>query len=149
MATIEMTPQSRDAINASPYIFRLSAQDYLECFDDYKEPRRGSAVPYFLCCRSIELSLKALHLLKQSREEVKENYGHNLANSYEELVEKQKILEDDELALLRDASDIYKPKGFEYIDVLDVLKSNARFPDLSKLRALAGKLLNSIPENLF
>lgn len=65
-------------VNLNPLAFNLSAQHYYKCKQDFVCPDKFSAVPYFLLCRSIELSLKALHLEQVGQQTVKDNYGHKL-----------------------------------------------------------------------
>ena len=72
-------------INLSPELYRTYAIQYLQCHRAFKPDARYSPVPYFLICRSIELSLKARRLEVKSRKEVKGKYGHNLAKLYSEL----------------------------------------------------------------
>ena len=83
-------------INFSPVGFRLAAKDFLACYEDYK-PDRFSVVPYFLCCRAIELGLKAIHLDKKRQREVKDEFGHSLKASYDALPVEQRILSKPEV----------------------------------------------------
>ena len=52
------------------------------------------------------------------------------------------VLSIEELAVLRDANEIYRKKGFDYIDVMDALSAFKRFPDLARLDAIARKLIS-------
>jgi hypothetical protein len=56
-------------INLSVGLFRRDARDYFRAYLNF---RRGagefSPVPFFLCCRAIELALKAKHLEKEITE---------------------------------------------------------------------------------
>ena len=54
------------------------------------------------------------------------------------------ILENPEITLLEDVSNIYKGKGFEYYDPEDILTGFSRYPDLNKLRLLAKKIISAI-----
>jgi hypothetical protein len=123
-------------INLSPYVFRLSAQEYFKCYLDYIKPGKFSAVPFFLCCRAIELALKAKHLESKSQSEVKKLYCHDLLKLYYELDTDQQILLTEELELLKVANKIYKAKEFEYLNVFDTVSAYKGFPDLNKLGAL-------------
>lgn len=75
---------------------------------DYQPQEPFSPVPYFLVFRAIELELKARHLEEKSRKQVKGDYWHNIKKAYDELDDIDKILADDEYAVLEAASDIYK-----------------------------------------
>lgn len=99
----------------------------------------NSPVPYFLICRAIELELKAKHLESKSRSDVKNDYGHNLKRSYDELPDRK--LNRQEYVVLSHASDIYKDKGFEYATVIDAVTGLKDFPDLAVLEQIATKLI--------
>ena len=72
-------------IHLSPVASRIAAQDYFKCYLDFKKPRRFSPVPFFLCCRAIELALKAIHLETKTAKVMKDIYGHSLMKLYREL----------------------------------------------------------------
>lgn len=129
-------------INLSPVLFRFSAQDYLKCYLDFKSIRRFSAVPFFLCCRAIELALKAMHLETKGRDEVKKLYMHNLSKLYGGLELSQQTLSPEEVNLLDAANDVYTDKGFEYLQVWDAGTRYKRFPDIDKLATLARKIVD-------
>ena len=63
-------------------------------------------VPFFLCCRAIELALKAQHLESKSQKEVKQLYSHDLEKSYRDLDAEQQTLKPEEEHLLSAANDI-------------------------------------------
>ncbi len=60
-------------VNFSPLAFRLYAKHYYKCKQDFKCPDKFSPIPYFLLCRSIELSIKARHLKQVGQKDVKLN----------------------------------------------------------------------------
>src|SRR5271166_3190309 len=126
-------------IRLSPVLFRLSARDYFKCYLGFP-PGKFSVVPFFLCCRAIELALKAQHLESKSQKEVKQLYSHDLEKSYRDLDAEQQTLKPEEEHLLSAANDIYKKKEFEYLNVFDAGTAYERFPNLDKLGALARKL---------
>ena len=127
-------------LNLSPVMSRISAHEYFKAYLDFKAPNQFSAVPFFLCCRSIELALKALHLESKSQKEVKKLYSHNLLESYRDLDPAQQILNLAEQDLLAAASAIYAAKEFEYLNVLDAVTAYRRFPSLADLSALTRKI---------
>ena len=130
-------------LNISPIGFRKWAQHYLKCRADFRSPDNFSPVPYFLLCRAIELALKARHLETLRQKEVKDRFGHNLAEAYRALPKYSQVLTDAEFAVLRNANIIYMGKGFEYFSALDAATAFKRFPDLQALDAIATKLLKS------
>jgi hypothetical protein len=129
-------------INLSPVLFQKSAKEYLKACLDFEKPGNFSCVPFFLCCRSIELALKAKHLESKTQKQVKDLYSHNLVTSYATLDNNHKNLLPDEEALLTEASKIYSAKEFEYLNVFDAVTAYKRFPDLNRLIALAKKIVN-------
>jgi hypothetical protein len=130
-------------INFSPLGFRLAAQDFLDCYKAYK-PNTGrySIVPFFLCCRAIELSLKAIHLRKKRQKEVKYEFGHYLKASYNALLRTHQTLSRPEVELLQKADILYNEKVFEYIQPHDAATAFSRFPDLKAPGALAKIILD-------
>ena len=127
-------------VNLSPVMFKMHSHDYFKAYLDFEKPGRFSPVPYFLCCRAIELALKALHLESRSQKEVKEDYWHDLLASYDDLLQAQKTLSAQERELLGAADEIYRKKEFEYLNVHDAATACSRFPDLDHLDALARKI---------
>ncbi len=128
-------------VNVSPVLFHEYAVQYLHCRRSFTTGGVYSPVPYFLLCRAIELELKAKHLQSKSRAEVKEQYGHDLKKSYDELPSDAKLLLESEYTVLVRASGIYDDKGFEYVAVGDALANLERFPALSALDTIAAKLI--------
>ena len=127
-------------INLSPIGFRKWAADYFQAFKALPSEEGFSAVPFFICCRSIELAMKARHLESKSHKDVKRLYSHDLVRSYEGLDAEQRSLSSGEAALLKAANEIYVQKAFEYFNVLDAVSGYTNYPDLNQLAALAEKL---------
>lgn len=130
-------------VNLSPDAFHRWAEHYYKCKQDFEPPHRFSPIPYFLLCRAIELDIKARHLIQKRQPEVKEDFGHDLRNAYEDLDADQKILDDAEFELLCAASAIYADKGFEYFNPEDALTGYSRFPELDQLDHVATKLISA------
>jgi hypothetical protein len=130
-------------INLSPTLFHKYAREYLQCERSFKTDETYSPVLYFLVCRAIELELKAKHLESKSRTEVKNQYGHNLKKSYDELPAAARTLDPAEYAELVRASEIYDipNKGFEYVSVGDAATALKNFPDLEILERIATKAI--------
>jgi hypothetical protein len=126
--------------NISPEAFRILARDYFKAYLDFQAPRRFSPIPFFLCCRAMELALKAEHLERKSQKEVKLLYYHDVLKAYADLAADQKTLTHEEETLLTAANEIYVAKDFEYFNLFDAVSAYKRFPDLDKLGALAKKI---------
>jgi hypothetical protein len=137
--SVTLTPGATH-FNISPEAFRILARDYFKCYLDFQAPRRFSPVPFFLCCRAIELALKAEHLESKPQKKVKGLYDHYILKAYTDLNADQKTLTPDEVALLKTASAIYAAKRFEYFNVIDAVSAYKKFPDLDSLAALARKI---------
>jgi len=130
-------------INLSPDAFQRWAEHFYKAKRDFVSPHKFSPVPYFLCCRAIELELKAIHLVGKRQHQVKDEYGHNLVKSYDSLDEKHKILNEEEYEVLKQANEVYSSKGFEYINLEDALTAYKRFPNIDALDLITNKLLNN------
>ncbi|MBU0622750.1 MAG: hypothetical protein KJ795_13010 [Gammaproteobacteria bacterium] len=129
-------------INMSPMAFHRWATHYYKCRQDFQSPHSFSPVPYFLLCRAIELGLKSKHLEDKRQQEVKNEFGHNLAKSYQALPVTAQQLSVDDFSILEHASAIYASKGFEYFNPEDALTSYSRFPDIAALDSIAKRLID-------
>ena len=135
--------------NLTSSLFTKDAKDDFWAAQFFNNKKYFSPVPYYLYCRSIELSLKAflLHNGKKLSELKKKPYGHNLKNILEEVKNSSQnkylnvtTLEENEL---QKANTLYdKPvKAFEYPRVIDAMRGYNNFPRLITLKKLAKKLL--------
>ena len=131
--------------NLSPVAFHMWAVHFFKANCDFESPNKISPVPYFLCCRAIELELKAKHLTEKRQNQVKAEYGHDLIKSYDSLGKEYKILDQSEYEVLKNANDVYATKGFEYINIKDALTGYSRFPDIDALELVTEKLLQWNP----
>ncbi len=126
--------------NLSPILFKNTARDFFKCYLDFKpQGKHFSPVPFFLCCRAIEMALKAIHLEIKNRKYVKK-LGHDLIKLYKKLDGEHQTLSKDELDLLKKANKIYVDKDFEYLSVIHPVTGFTKFPDLEALAILARKL---------
>lgn len=132
-------------LNLSPTIFKNTAWDFYKCYLDFKpHGKHFSPLPYFLCCRAIEMAFKAIHLELNNRKFVK-NIGHDLIKSYKKLDKEHQTLTKDELNLLTKANTgylcrEYGGKGFEYLPIIYLVSGSKYFPDLEALANLAKKI---------
>jgi hypothetical protein len=129
-------------IKLSPQMSRLGARDYFRSFLRF-EHRKFAPVPFFVCCRAIELALKAMHVDGNGHHDDKLLYSHDLTGCYEGLDKNQQTPSPDETALLTAASDVYVARDFEYLNVVDPATAYARFPDLYALGDLAKKIIDA------
>ncbi len=127
--------------NLSPHGFRRWAKEYYECYRSFRRTSDFSPVPYFLLCRTIELQLKAIHLEGKRQKDVKEKYGHDLIESYNDLPATRQTLSDEEFSLIQKAGEVYKGKGFEYFNVSHAARGFSNFPELDVLDAIAAKII--------
>ena len=127
-------------INVSPISFRHTARDLFKCYLVFEKPDWFSVVPYFLCCRAIELALKAIHLETKRQLDVKNEYWHNLVALYSGLPREKQTLSDEEFKHLEQVSCIYNEKRLEYVSVSDLGTGYQRFPNLDALAQLARKI---------
>ena len=135
--------------NFTCYGFHVWAEEFLVAARAYI-PVAGNRthVAEFLCCQSIELSLKSFLSLKgMSRKELKKNFGHELTELLKEAVNRglsgfADILPDDPV-LVKTADLWYDSQGgkrFQYFEVADVLRGFKGAPDLAALQRLAERL---------
>ena len=133
----------------SPLGFNRFAAHFLRAEASLNPERGFSPVPYYLCCRAIELSLKAFLLASgDTKEELKLELGHDLEAAFQR-AESQGIrnlvqLSEDAGSLLRTATEYYKTKGFEYFSVVDAVSGYRDLPNLDELRGLASVLVEQI-----
>jgi hypothetical protein len=129
-------------INFSPVGFRRAAEDFLKCHDSFN-PAKFSVVPFFLCCRAIELALKAMHLEVKTQREVKQDFSHDLKASYGALPSVNQILNSSELQLLEQSNILYMAKAFEYVRPIDACEGYSEFPAIENLALLARKFVSA------
>lgn len=153
-------------LHLSPTLFILHARDHLATFDAQRAGYRSNALlPYYLCCRAMELALKSLHLerifdpkdfrplplrrpksAKQLPESpasyrVRKDFEHRLAEAYEALEPAHRVLSAYEYELLKLTSEYYVAKRFEYGTVIDALELDRDFPRLDDVAELARKIV--------
>jgi hypothetical protein len=139
--TIEITGVGGINANLAPDAFIRWSGHYYQCKRDFSVSDRFSPVPFFLLCRSLELSMKSKHLNHMTQEQVKKKFGHNLVKAYNKLASTYKVLNSSEMRTLTIASNIYSQKGFEYFEPQDAATAYKRYPNLDMLDEIARKLL--------
>lgn len=135
--------------NIKPYGFQRYAQEFMYAERTFETTDNFSPVPYYLLCRSIELSLKAYLLLKGCKiKYLKNKIGHNL----EKLLKKAKELNIEEIITIstEDSDNIFKAniyyekKGFEYFFVIDAVSGYKELPDIELLRSVSTRLVEKL-----
>lgn len=135
-------------IKMTPIGLHRFAQEYLSIVRIPEKNTPFSPVPYFLICRSIELSLKAFLRVKNipmSKLRKKGIYGHDL----ETLLNNAKKLGIDRCVPftkniqkeIRKANEYYNNKEFEYYEALSGMKGYTELPDLLILKGFADELV--------
>lgn len=126
----------------SPSMFHFYAREFAKAAEGFQMIGDFSPVPYFLYCRSIELSLKAFLLAKNvsiTRLKGRKGVGHDLERALEE-AELQGLLDIVEIPChykeeLKKANYYYvKKDGFEYFESYEVF---VRWDDLPSLKVLS------------
>jgi hypothetical protein len=135
--------------NITCYGFHVWAEDFLAAEKLYAPTaRKGSFVPQFLCCQSIELGLKGFLSLKGfMRTKLRTDFGHNLVKLYDEAVAKGigafvtlQPGDRDVVAKANSAYDSRAGKKLQYFDVYDALTAFKSLPELPGLEDLANRL---------
>lgn len=135
-------------IELTPTLFLKYAHDCFEAAQFFKNKKGFSPVPYYLYCRSIELSLKAFlfHNTVSLQTLKNKNYGHNLKNllteSKKHNLSKFLNITNLEKKELQKASLLYDNpnKAFEYSRVMDAVRGYKDFPELKTIKRLTKKL---------
>lgn len=150
-----MTGKLSVVIQPDGFLFKMTpvgyhrfAQEYLSIVKIPEKDTPFSPVPYFLVCRSIELSLMAFLRVKDismSSLKKKEIYGHDLEtlfNGAKDLGIDQcvPIAENIEKEI-RKANEYYYKKEFEYYEALRGFKGYPDLPDLLVLKGFADELV--------
>lgn len=128
--------------------FRRFAEDFLSAARAFLPPdTRFSPVPYFLACRSIELSLKCFLIAAGVERAELKRLGHDLEAALiraEELgIETHLDVTPEERESLKNANAFYRHKEFEYFESLDMVYGPWNGLDLSALISLAQRLVDA------
>jgi hypothetical protein len=137
------------SFNITCYGFHLWAEDFLAAEKLYAPTARaGSFVAHFLCCQSVELSLKGFLSLKGiKRKELRKKFGHNLPRLFKEAMANGLAafvtLNAGDLEVVTEANEWYDSVGgekFQYFDVFEALHAFKRAPDLAGIEDVAIRL---------
>jgi len=133
----------------NPIMFHFYAHEFARAAEGFQMIGDFSPVPYFLYCRSIELSLKAFLLAKDvsiTRLKGHKGVGHDLEKALEE-AELQGLLDIVEIPChykeeLKKANYYYvKKDGFEYFESYEVFVRQDDLPSLKVLSEFASFLV--------
>jgi len=145
---IAFTYEGSVVMKMTPIGLHRFAQEYLSIVKIPEKETPFSPVPYFLVCRSIELSLKAFLCVKNipmSELMKKGKYGHDLETLFnnakdlgiDRCVPFAKNIEKE----IRKANEYYNNKEFEYYEALRGMKGYTELPDLLILKGFADELV--------
>lgn len=141
--------------NVGPLALHVYGSDFLRAARALP-PREGfSPVAYYLCCRSVELTLKAFLRTKGvpiAKLRSPRNFGHNLERLLDEATRLDLLsvvrLSKDHQAAIRLANKYYQSKLFEYLDdargLFEALTGYGSRPDLDVLRSAAEILVADV-----
>lgn len=133
----------------TPLGFHTYATDFLTAARDLKPSDHFSPVPYYLYCRSIELSLKSFLLGKGVTKRIlKEKLGHDLMKILKrarkgEISDLIKLSAAQENCL-RKANEYYASKGFEYFELAKAIRGYHDRPALKELDGIADDLVSKL-----
>jgi hypothetical protein len=136
--------------NLTCYGFHVYAEDFLAAARAYAPgARTGSFVAHFLCCQSVELSLKAFLSLKgMTRQQLRKEMGHNLSKLFDaacgqrigDFVAVDPAADASTLQKATDWYDTPRGKRFQYFDLVDAMLGFRHAPDFAELEGLATRL---------
>lgn len=130
------------------YWLRHYATDFFAAYQTFEAPKnRFSPVPYFLICRSIELSLKSFLFSAGFKKKDRKKLNHDLEKALgmaedNGLGTHLEITSKDREALKK-ANMLYPKKEFEYFESLKTIYDPHDF-DIVALSSFAQRLLNAI-----
>ena len=138
-------------LRVSPFAFHHYASEYLQGVSSARTRAgvRYSPVPYFLCCRALELVIKAFLLARGvSKDSLKKRaVGHNLdvvlAMARKHGLDVLVALEPQEEEALLKASPQYSTKEFEYFEIARMVR-RGDLPKLDFLESAATKLVKGL-----
>ena len=130
----------------SPLGFHFYASEFLDAARAAKRPEHFSPVPYYLYCRSIELSLKAFLLCKGDLiDDLKKKLKHDLEKIWNRAcklgIRDIVDLSQGQQDCLRQANRYYQKKGFEYFFLKKAISAYKDRPALDVLDSLTELLL--------
>jgi hypothetical protein len=134
----------------SPMGFHRYASEYLRAAEGFEVKDGFSPVPYYLVCRSLELSLKSFLLAKGvPKKKFKErSLGHDLEKVFEKAIsmgiDEFISFTPNHKAELEKANKYYASKGFEYFEVIKATTGYKNLPDITVLSDLATHLVTKL-----
>jgi hypothetical protein len=133
----------------TPLGFHTYATDFLMAARELKAPVHFSPVPYYLLCRSIELSLKSYLLgTGVTKKTLKKKLGHDLEKILKR-AKKERLSDLVQLTVVQEkclekANKYYASKGFEYFEAINALRGYRDRPALAELDSLAAELVSKL-----
>lgn len=133
--------------HVGPFGMHRYASEFLQAALLFKAKHKGfTPVPYYLICRSIELSLKAFLLARGvDRTFLKKKLGHDITvalhRAERECLSSVVKLRSNERDAIQQVNELYKEKKFEYFEDLGPIFGFTPMPDLILLTSFAKRLL--------
>jgi len=149
MTNIVLKPET-GKIFISPLGFLIYAEDFLKAYNKYDIDKSFTPVPYYLVCRSIELSLKGFLIAKgiKKNDLKSNNLGHDLKKVLAEAIKKDLnsicLISDKQKQEIEKANNWYQRKGFEYFDLQNIIDGTKTLPNLKVLETVANKLISNL-----
>jgi hypothetical protein len=130
------------------YWLRHYATDFFAAYQAFEPPKnRFSPVPYFLICRSIELSLKSFlfsaGFKKRDRKKLNHDLEKALGAAEDNGLGTYLEITSNDREVLQKANKLYPKKEFEYFESLKTIHGPHDF-DLAILSSFAQRLLDAI-----
>jgi HEPN domain-containing protein len=132
----------------------IRAEDFLKAAELLRESaERFMPVAAFLCCRSVELALKAFLLARGETNALVRGFGHDLVQLLNEAhargLDAVVSLNGDELAILRAANEDYMEHRLAYFDLTATISHYPKQPDPTALASVAAKLLAGVERGCY
>lgn len=137
-------------LHISPLGFHRYASEFHRAAKGFEIKDGFSPVPYYLVCRSLELSLKAFLLAKGvSRQKLKQrSLGHDLEKVLEKAIsmglDKYVSFTPKDKVELEKANKYYATKGFEYFEVVKAATGYRNLPEIVVLIDLARNIIDNL-----
>lgn len=135
--------------NVGPIGLNRYAGQFLSAALGFKPKDKGfSPVPYYLCCRSLELVLKSYLLAGgMSRDDLKKQVGHDLDEALRRArglgLDNLIPISASECSEVTRANQFYKHKDFEYFENVGMAFGLVNLPSLEVLTQLASRLMTA------
>jgi HEPN domain-containing protein len=141
-------------VRLGPLGTQLRAGEFLAAAELLQERReRFTPVAAFLCCRSVELTLKAFLLARGNTYDQMKEFAHDIVHLLSEAhargLEAVVLLSGDELRVLRQANCDYMQNRLAYFDLFSTMSHYPNQPELGALTSVAARLLTHVERGCY